>query len=95
MKANWALGQIFKCNNLKGEWKHISWDAKRNDSGIYVEFEPIGADLIKQLDSLSVLNCLTCRPFLNKRKRKERNETDFIASLLKDPSLKDVNVVSK
>ena len=95
IKPNWALGQIFKANNLQGEWKHISWDSKRNSAGIWLEFEPVGADLIQKLDTMSVLNCLTCKPLLNQRKRKERSESDFIASLLKDPSLKDVNVVAK
>ena len=95
IKPNWALGQIFKANNLVGEWKHISWDTKRNSAGVYLEFEPVGAELIQKLDGMSTLNCLTCKPFLNKRIRKERTEEEFFAGLKKDPSLKDVNVVSK
>ena len=48
-KANWTLGQIFKANNLVDEWKHISWDVKRNSQGIYLECQPIGVELLKKL----------------------------------------------
>ena len=91
-KANWTLGQIFKANNLVGEWKHISWDAKRNIQGIYLEFVPVGVELIKKLDGMSTLNCLTCKPYINKRRRRERSEEEFVASLQRYPSQKDVNV---
>ena len=92
IKPNWALGQIFRANNLVGDWKSISWDSKRNSSGIYLEFEPVGEQLIKKLETMPFLNCLTCKPVLHRRTRKEKSEEDYLAGLKKDPALKDVKI---
>jgi hypothetical protein len=92
MKPNWALGQIFKANNLVGEFRNVSWDTKRNPGGVYLEFEPCGQDLITRLDGMSSLNCLTCKPTLNKRVRKAKTEEEFLAGLQKDPQFKAQNL---
>ena len=92
MKPNWALGQIFKANNLVGDFRNVSWDTKRNPGGVYLEFEPCGQDLILKLDGMSTLNCLTCKPTLNKRVRKAKSEEEFLAGLKKDPQLRAQNL---
>ena len=92
IKPNWALGQIFKANNLVGDWKSISWDSKRNPSGIYLEFEPVGEELIQKLEKMQFLNCLTCKPILNRRTRKGKSEEAYLAGLKTDPALKDVKI---
>ena len=92
MKPNWALGQIFKANNLVGDFRNVSWDTKRNPGGVYLEFEPCGQDLILKLDGMSTLNCLTCKPTLNKRVRKAKTEEEFLAGLQKDPQFKAQNL---
>ena len=92
MKPNWALGQIFKANNLVGDFRNVSWDTKRNPGGVYLEFEPCGQELILKLDGMSTLNCLTCKPTLNKRVRKARTEDEFLAGLKKDPQFRAQNL---
>ena len=92
MKPNWALGQIFKANNLVGEFRNVSWDTKRNPGGVYLEFEPCGGELNTKLDGMSSLNCLTCIPTLNKRVRKAKTEEEFLAGLQKDPQFKAQNL---
>ena len=92
MKPNWALGQIFKANNLVGDFRNVSWDTKRNPGGVYLEFEPCGQELILKLDGMSSLNCLTCKPTLNKRVRKAKSEEEFLAGLQKDPQFKAQNL---
>ena len=92
MKPNWALGQIFKANNLVGDFRNVSWDTKRNPGGVYMEFEPCGQDLILKLDGMSTLNCLTCKPTLNKRVRKAKTEEEFLAGLKKDPQFRAQNL---
>ena len=92
MKPNWVLGKIFQANGLIGDFKNVSYDTKRNPGGVWLEFEPVGSELESKLNSMTVLNCLTCKPFLNRRIRKEKSEETFIQGLLKDPALKDVHI---
>ena len=47
---------------------------------------------ILKLDGMSSLNCLTCKPTLNKRVRKAKSEEEFLAGLQKDPQFKAQNL---
>ena len=88
MKPNWVLAKILEANNLRGEFRGVSYDTKRNSRGVFMEFEPISEELKSGLDQKSWLNCFTCNPVLRKRVRKERSEEEFLTFLSKrDPAV--------
>ena len=92
MKPNWVLGQIFRANNLKGSFRNVTYDTKRNANGVFLEWEPIEADLISSLGKMTTLNCLTCNPTLRQRRRRARTEAEFLEFLRTDPGVKAQNL---
>ena len=80
-KPNYCLGLILKNNNIIGNFRNATVNKASNKNGIFLSFEPIGDNFIKDLNSRVRLDCLICSSLVQKRLRKPKSEEEFLKSL--------------